>query len=287
MKRAVLWIVIVLIGSAGFAVAQSHPTLVSVAEQWKSVPKGMEAPVVLKVPGMDLVKVSKAEYASGRSMDIYYPGGFDFSRSAPVVVFVMGYSTEFTMNWFGARLKDLGQYVSWGELVAASGMIGVAYETDYPDDDIDAVLDYIGRNGSSLGMDSKRIALFGCSGNTLTALGALASKKADYRSSLRCGVIMYPIISYFMNTGEDVMPAPFKRQLRTDLPIFMVTVGNDRNEWMTAASTFTAGIQRRGLPVEVAHYAQGVHGFDTDQDTEDSKALVAHALAFMKDKLAQ
>ena len=287
MRRTILCIVIALTGSAGMAVAQSRPTLISVAERWKSVPAGMEAPVVLKVPGMDRVKVSKAEYASGRSMDIYYPGGFDFSRSAPVVIFVMGYSTDFTMNWFGARLKDLGQYVSWGELVAASGMIGVAYETDFPDDDIDAVLEFIGRNGSSLGMDSKRIALFGCSGNTMTALGALAAKGADYRTSLKCGVIIYPIISYFMNTGEDVMPAPFKRQLRKDLPIFMVTVGNDRDEWKIAASTFLTNIQGKGLPVEVAHYAQGVHGFDTDQDTEESKALVAHTLTFLKDKLAQ
>ena len=37
-------------------------------------------------------------------------------------------------------------------------MIGVAYETDYPDDDLDYVLDFILDKGKAYGMDGKRIA---------------------------------------------------------------------------------------------------------------------------------
>ena len=268
MKRNLYWIiacvVLVHVGGVGCSAAPSHPDLKPVAQRWTSVPEGMEAPVVLKLPGVDRVKTAAVEYVSGRVMDVYYPADFNFTKTAPVVVFVMGYSTDFTQNWFGAKLKDLGQYVSWGQLVAASGMIGAAYETDYPDDDIDAVLGYILANGPSLGMDSTRIALFGCSGNSLTALSALAAKNAAYTRSLRGGVIMYPIISYFMNKGEDVLPAPFKRQLRRDLPIFMVTIGDERPEWKDGVSTFLSSTSGQGYPLEVAYYEKGVHGFDTD-----------------------
>lgn len=278
-------IALIVLGAVACAANPGHPTLRPVSERWQKVGKGLEAAVVLKLPGMDRVRTASVEYSPGRSMDIYYPADFDFTRPVPAVVFVMGYSTAFTTQWFGAKLKDLGQYVSWGQLVAASGMIGVAYETDYPDDDIDAVLSFLRSSGSTVGVDSSRLALFACSGNTLTALGALAAKTADYRDSIRCGVIFYPVISYFMNKGEEVMPAPFKRELRSDLPIFMVTVGNDRPEWKEAASAFLAGVKGKGYPLEVADYEQGVHGFDTDQDTDASRAHISHALAFLRDKL--
>ncbi len=285
MKKIMLFAVLAIVVTVGCTSAPAHPALTGVGERWKQVPEGMEAGVVLKVPGMDQVQTATVEYTTGRKMDLYYPGAFDFSKPAPVVIFVMGYSTNYTMNWFGAKLKDLGQYVSWGELVAASGMIGVAYETDYPDDDLETLLRYLRQNGASLGVDSRRIGIFTCSGNSLTALGAMAAKGRDYSSSLRCGVVMYPIISYFMNKGDQVMPAPFKRELRTDLPIFMVTVGQERPEWAEAVDTFLAGVDGKGYPLEVANYAQGIHGFDTDQDTDESRALVSHAVAFMKEQL--
>lgn len=285
MKKAILSVCLALLAVLGCAGAPVHPALTVVAERWKQVPEGMEAPVVLTVPGMDQVKTASVEYTSGRKMDLYYPGAFDFNKPAPVVVFVMGYSTSFTTSWFGAKLKDLGQYVSWGQLVAASGMIGVAYETDYPDDDLETLLRYLHKNGAALGVDSERIGLFTCSGNTLTALGAMSAKGRDYGSSLRCGVVMYPVISYFMNKGEQVMPAPFKRELRNDLPIFMVTVGQDRPEWTEAVDAFLSGVDGKSYPLEVASYAQGVHGFDTDQDTDESRALISRAVAFMKGHL--
>lgn len=287
MKTTAFCLILAIAGVASCAADPAHPALAPVVKRWQSVPKGLEAPVVLTLPGTERVKTATVEYAAGRSMDIYYPSDFDFTQPAPVVVFVMGYSTNFTMNWFGAKLKDLGQYVSWGQLVAASGMIGVAYETDYPDDDIEAVLRYIRQNGVELGMDSRRIALFGCSGNTMTALGALAAKNVDYAASLRCGVIFYPVISYFMNKGDEVMPAPFKRQLRKDLPIFMVTIGSERPEWKESVSSFLAEVRGQGYPLEVAHYEKGIHGFDTDQDSDESRALITHAIAFMKDELSR
>jgi dienelactone hydrolase len=281
-------VAIALVGLSCFA---SPPglTLMGMEERWKDAPKGgLEAPLVLKVPGMDQVAYGSVEYQPGRKLDIYYPGGYDFKKALPVVVLVMGYSTAVTTKWFGAKLKDIGQYISWGQLVAAKGMICVAYETDFPDDDIDYVLDFILDRGKAYGMDGKRIGLFTCSGNTITALGALAAKDRRYAASLKCGVVFYPIISYFQTNNPDMnMVVPFQRQLRKDVPVFMVTIGQEVPVWKQAAADFLALAAARAYPVQSAYFEKGTHGFDTDVDSEESRAIIAQAADFLKAKLGQ
>jgi dienelactone hydrolase len=272
---------------AGCGSAARPPELTPVAARWQQVPKDLAAPVVFTIPGMEQTRVASVPYKPGFAMDVYYPAKFAFgAKPLPVVIFSMGYSADFTRGWFGAELKDLGQYVSWGELVAASGMIGIAYQTDYPDDDLNAVLAFIREKGRTIGLDRSRIGIFACSGNALTGLAALADKTAEYRKAIACGVIYYPVISYFMNKGDQPMPAPFKRALRKDVPLLLVKIGDERPEWKEAVDTFLAGANGKGIPLEVVSYDKGVHGFDTDQATEESRQIVERTLAFFKRHLA-
>lgn len=275
---------------AGCIAPAKRPDLAPVSAAWQRVPREIAAPVVYAVKGMEGVRTASVPYSGKLLADLYYPAGFDFSRRLPVVVFVMGYSTATTEAWFGARLKDMGQYVSWGQLVAASGMIGVAYETDFPDDDISALVSFIRRRGPELGMDPARIAIWACSGNAQTGLVALTDKAAQPPAP-RCGVLYYPVVSYFMNKSlnkdEEVMPAPFKRALRPDIPVLYVKAGKDRPEWIEGSDTFLAGAQKRGAPLQLVSYDQGIHGFDTDQDTEESRRIVGQTLEFLKANLTR
>jgi hypothetical protein len=271
---------------AGCATSSPPPALSPVSERWSHVSKDLAAPVVFTVPGMERTMVAAVPYKPGKSMDIYYPGSFAFGKKPlPVVVFAMGYSAEFTTGWFGAELKDLGQYVSWGQLAAASGMIGVAYQTDYPDDDIGAVLSFVMEKGPRLGLDRERIGIFACSGNAQTGLIALTEKRAEWTRAVRCGVIYYPVVSYFMNKGEEVMPAPFKRELRSDVPLLFVRIGNERPEWKEAVDGFLGKAQGKYAKLEVVSYEKGIHGFDTDQPGEESSRIVERTLAFFKQNL--
>ncbi len=205
---------------AGCATPAKPPAFISMAARWQRVPKDLAAPVVYSVPGMDQAKYARIPYKPGFSMDVYYPAHFSFGgETLPVVVFTIGYSADTTKAWFGADLKDLGQYVSWGSLMAASGMIGIAYQTNFPDDDLDAVLGFVRGQGKPCGMDRDRIGIFTCSGNTNAGLTALTEKTADFHAGVRCGVVYYPIIAYFQNKGEQAMQVPFQRELRRDVPI--------------------------------------------------------------------
>ena len=79
-------------------------------------------PVVLKVPGMDKVKVvQNLKYAKSDDpnvlMDIYVPSDLSENEKRPAVIFLHGGAkTDYTP-------KDWRVYTSWGRLIAASGFV--------------------------------------------------------------------------------------------------------------------------------------------------------------------
>jgi hypothetical protein len=88
----------------------------------------------------------------------------------------------------GSRLKEMGQYISWGRLTAASGLVAITYETREPTVDIHELLAYVRQNVSSLGVDENRIGIWACSGNVPMALSVLMQETSD---GLKCAVLYY------------------------------------------------------------------------------------------------
>ena len=107
----------------------------------------------------------------------------------------MGSVDEEFQKMFGTKLKDSSPIISWGQLVAASGMIAIAYETPDPDVDIHDLLNYTRANGSWLRVDKDRICLWASSANLRTSLIALTDTSAEYHDSLACAVIFYGVHS--------------------------------------------------------------------------------------------
>src|SRR6185369_14970344 len=99
--------------------------------------------VVYHAPGEDAVTVRRdVEYpASGGGtlpMDIYYPPDRTSAAPVPAVVIVAGYPDAGFERMMGCKLKDMGSSVSWGRLVAASGMAAIAYTNREPEADLHA-----------------------------------------------------------------------------------------------------------------------------------------------------
>lgn len=70
---------------------------------------------------------------------------------------------------FGIKLKDSGQYVSWGQLAAASGLIAITYEATQPEKNIYSVLAYVRKNARTLQIDGDRMGIWACSRNVPAA----------------------------------------------------------------------------------------------------------------------
>ena len=231
--------------------------------------------VAYTVPGMDRVTLTNTEYKDGLTMDIYHPAGFDFSRTLPVVVFVNGFVDE-----EDDKLKDLSQYVSWGQLTAASEMIGVAYESEDPTVNVHDVINYVRENGPSLGADGDRICLWSCSANQATALYALTDMSAGYRDSLACGVLYYGDSEFDGITYAE-------QGLSADIPLFIVKAGTDDFSLNKRIDEFVEKARAADIPLEYVEYEKGIHAFDIYQDTDESREIIKKTVEFMQKHLEE
>ena len=75
---------------------------------------------------------------------------------------------------------------SWGQLAAASGMVGVTYTNSEPATDLLALLEHVRQNAATLGVDENRIGLSASSGHVPLALFALMRGGSNQLGSLRC-----------------------------------------------------------------------------------------------------
>lgn len=230
----------------------------------------LQNPVLFTLPGMDRVIVENVPYKEGSTMDLYYPPEFDSSFTTPAVIFVFGISDSSAMAMAGSTFKEMGQYISWGQLVAASGLIAVTYEvTSEPRVDTDDLITYVWENGPLLGIDPGRFCLWSASSHSIAALEVLTDTTRNYRDSLACGVIYY---------GETRTRNP----LRTDVPLFIVEAGQDSPGGNLRIEEFVDEAKLAGVEVEFVIYHDGVHGFEVEQDTDETHDIVKRTLEFMK-----
>src|SRR5215212_2745209 len=124
-------------------------------------------PVVYSVAGMDKVSVkTNLKYTTVDNpnllMDVYTPPGLAKGERRPAVIFIHGSAGA------EAKAKDWGIYISWGRLVAASGVVGVTFthRLGYPKPflsdaagDVDAAVNYVRANADALGVDRDRLCL--------------------------------------------------------------------------------------------------------------------------------
>ncbi|PYR30604.1 MAG: hypothetical protein DMF92_08165, partial [Acidobacteria bacterium] len=130
------------------------------------------------MPGAEAVIVRRDEQyrvtdAGVLTMDLYYPPDSKSGARAPAVVFATGFSDVEAQKMLGCMLKEMGSYVSWGLLTAASGLVAITYTNREPAKDVHAVLQHLRQNAKSLDIDESRVGVWACSGNVPTALSVL------------------------------------------------------------------------------------------------------------------
>lgn len=254
--------------------------------------------VVYEIPAMDQVKVESIAYKSVNDlalmMDVYYPPKFDYDGALPAVIFVFGYPDSTMTREIGSKLKDIGQYISWGRLTAASGLIAITYETQQPDVDIDDLISYVRQNAASLKIDKKRIGIWSCSANVPTAMSVIVQESSDY---LKCAVLYYglmlttdqkyqvtidslaQVFGYYSPKFENI------EQLPQGVPVFVVRAGLDTPDINRTIDHFVSEAIAQNVPTVFINYADGHHGFDIFDDNDKSRGIIKQTLEFMKSNL--
>lgn len=247
-----------------------QPTQQLILAKDKPPARMLRGRAVHQVPGMDGVKVANVPYKDNLTTDIYYPPDTNPDTRLPIVVFVNGVGD----TNFPDPLKDSDQYISWGQLTAASGMIAITYEAHQPYEDALDLMDFLMAHGDRLGIDPTRMVLWACSANLPTALQVLMNTSAGYQASLRGAVFYYGIMQ-----GEGDLPP--------QVPLFVVKSGKDSAQINSSIDAFLARARSQKIPLEFIEYAEGVHAFDVRQDADQSRAIIRQTLDFMKEKLLE
>jgi len=245
--------------------------------------------VVYTLPGMDALEVRDLAYRSTNgtdlAMQIYYPARPAGTR-APVVAIAMGFPDP------EAGIRNFGPFTSWARLIAASDMAAVLYGSTAPADDVHALLQHLRANAGDLDLDAARIGLFAASGS-----GAVALSASMRDPQLRCAALLCP---YTMDLDGATAVADMGREygfvdacagktvddLPAGVPMLFVRAGEDWGPGLNDALDKVIGRSlARNLPLTVVNHATGAHGFDLDEDTVLSRAIVQQVLTFLQVQL--
>jgi hypothetical protein len=253
--------------------------------------------VVYSLPQLEEVRVDR-DHAyrttdkGALSLDVYYPPNAPAGARTPAVVFMTGYADPFARQIFGCALKDMGSYVSWAQLTAASEVVAITYTNQDPAADALAVLRYVRDNAAALSIDETRLGLWSCSGNVPVALSVLLQEKV--LQPLRCAVLAY---GYTMDQdGTDAIAEAARRfgfanpcarksvdDLPRETPLFVARAGRDQTPGLNEAiDRFIAQCLARNLPLTVVNHAEGPHAFDVVDDSPASREVIQQILAFLR-----
>lgn len=252
--------------------------------------------VVYELPGMTEVTIDRdIEYGNASqeplTFDVYRPRVETHTAMAPAVVFVAGYPDPGLSAMMGCRFKEMAGYVSWGQLVAATGLIGITYTNHHhPSADLAALLRYLRDNTARLGINVGRLGLWACSGNVPTALPLLMG---DSAFPIRAAVLSYgPLLDLdgdsTVANGSAALgfanPAAGRAvsDLNAELPLMIVRAGRDTLPGLNAnIDRFVAAALARNLPLTLVNHATGQHAFDLLDDDDVSREVVRRMLAFL------
>jgi len=221
-------------------------------------------------------------------MDLYYPPTRTDQR-LPVVLLVAGYNDVGFERMLGCRFKAMESVAGWGRLLAASGMVAIAYTNRDPVPDAHALLRHLHESAAALHLDVERLALWACSGHGPAALWVLM---ANPRA--KCAALLYP---YTMDLGGSLKVAEAQKSFKfagagegesiedlpDNVPIFIARAGKDEMPGLNdALDRFVTGALLRNLPISIVNHAAGPHAFDLMDNSRRSREIIEQTLSFLR-----
>jgi hypothetical protein len=263
--------------------------------------------VCLQLDGMDAVTVRR-DVAYGpsdhdRRFDLYYPpiqtddstfAKATVDRRSPAVIIVAGYPGTMEPRRTPLSFKEIGWTVSMCQLIAASGMVAIAYTNHDPVADLRALFEHIHEEAGSLRIDPARIGVLAVSGSVPTALTAIMQ---DAARPPACAVFGFGCL-LDLDGATDVADAARQfgfanpgagrtiEDLRRDVPLFITRAGQDQFPAMNASiDRFIRQGLVENLPITFVNHAAGPHAFDLFDDSRTSREIVRQTLRFLRQHL--
>jgi len=263
----------------------------------------LSRPMVYSVPGMDQVDVRadvvyKREGRDEMKMDIYIPPGLAADARRPAVIFIHGGPLGKNPS---PGAKDWGVYRSYGRLMAASGLVGIAFDHRYVSmsvkdletsfADVEEAVRFARANAVAYHLDPERIALWVFSGGG----PHLSIGLRGDATFIRCLVSYYAILDLSataVRLGESPQelekfsPAAWLNRPSEYLPPVLIgRAGLDSTDINRSVELFMSKLLTLNGDVNLLNHPLGRHGFDVYDDNEQTRDVIAATVAFLKSRL--
>ena len=251
--------------------------------------------VLHRMEGMEALSVRRDAYRTGGAgplaMDLYRPASLPAGGRRPAVILVAGYPDPGMRQRLGCSFKDMGSTVSWAQLIAASGLVAIAYENRQPAADLRALAAHVAENAPALGIDAERLGIWASSGNAPAALSMLME---DADAAIRCAALFY---GYTLDLGGSTSVANASRMFgfanpcagrsvedfRKGTALFLARAGRDECPGLNETlDRFAAEALRVNLPLTIVNHPEGPHAFDLVDGGERTQEIVRRALGFLR-----
>ncbi|HVE73207.1 MAG TPA: dienelactone hydrolase family protein [Thermoanaerobaculia bacterium] len=215
----------------------------------------LEEPIVVKAEAKTVRR--NIAYDGERKLDLYRPND---KETLPLVIFLNGVGRP--------DLKDWGQYTSWPPLIASRGMAAIAYETSGTDvlPQTEALLAYVRKNAAELKIDPSRIAIWACSANS-----RMGTALVNAHEDLRAAVFYYGLMEQAPKNATT--------------PVYVARAGLDALTLNASIDRWVAQAVALDAPVTLVTYPEGLHGFDIENDTPESKRIILDTVEFLRHHL--
>ncbi len=278
----------------------------------------LEQRVVYTLPGMKKARVQKdIIYKTVEDLelklDVYYPAHHsDHSKSTPAVILVHGDGPQEYLK----NIKESGQYVSWGQLIAASGLIAVIANHRSTEglhnvagvaNDVDDLVSYVRDHDKTLHIDGEKLCIW-----TASAGGPFGLRAGLYETPpfVRCIVCYYGFTELkayydglYGGPEEEFIETPpiFSEDDLAEFsateyilhrggdtaPIFIARAGLDYPILNQALDSFISEALTQNIELTVMNHPTGQHGFDVRDDDARSSEIIQATLEFLKVHLLQ
>jgi hypothetical protein len=248
--------------------------------------------VVYTLSGTEKVAVRRESYRTtdggALEMDLYYPPDAQQGTPLPAAVIVAGFPDLGYRKILGCKFKEMGSTLSWARLLAASGMVAIAYENREPVRDIHALLQQVRENADALDIDARRIGIWASSGNVPLAISVLMGEP------IRCAALCYGFtldlqgsttVAEASKNWGFVNPASGKsiEAIPRDVPMFLARAGKDQFAGLNDSfDRFVLEALHANLPLSIVNHSSGPHSFDLFDDSEITREIVRQILAFLR-----
>jgi acetyl esterase/lipase len=260
--------------------------------------------VVYSIPGMD--KVGVRENLVYRTLedqelmlDIYYPTDYQPGTKRPAAILVHGEWPPHIIR----HSKDLGVYITWGQLIAASGIIAVNFNHRATDrllkvreaaSDVANLIGYVRYNADDLDIDEDNLCIWAFSAGMPLGMWAALHNAPLY---VRAIVAYYGVMD--LQEARNALPEDVSDDTLRDFsalyylqefgskiaPTFITKADLDNARLNASIDHFVAEAKRLGAPVELMTHPEGHHGFDVLDDNDRSREIIKRTLEFVSETL--